>query len=233
MTTNLIAFTGFAHSGKDEAAKILLAAGYERRCFGDIIKAQADELIHTHLGFSAFTEVPEEKQKIRRTLESWGEDNYAAVFEEFFKDLPEKCVNTRLCRLREAQEWTKRGGIIIAILKPGLNAETPWSHEQFESLKKAGLIFCYIINDGTPEQLHEKLLDALQFKPAVALPSTPTLAAVQKSAAAVAHVAAPTLAELDTNPALMAEAAALNPAPKDKDGFEEFVEETEVLGTPK
>ena len=113
MKVNLIAFTGVAGAGKDAASAPLIAAGYGRSAFGDIIKRQVDPLVQKYMGFSAFTEDRAQKPLIRRTLESWGEDNYDSIFQEFFDTLPEKCVNTRLCRVREAKEWVRRGGVIL------------------------------------------------------------------------------------------------------------------------
>lgn len=149
----LIAFCGFARSGKDEAAKPLIAANYNRVCFGDIIKQQLDTLIQRHFGFSAFTEVSEEKAKIRRTLENWGEDNYDNIFAHFFKTLPNPAVNTRLCRLPEGREWVARGGIIIEVVRPGVEAETQWSADRVRELNEAGLVHKTIYNFGTVEDL--------------------------------------------------------------------------------
>ena len=58
--------------------------------------------LYRNEGNGTFTEVTAEKARIRRTLESWGEDNYDAILDELFDGLPERCVNTRLCRVREA-----------------------------------------------------------------------------------------------------------------------------------
>ena len=85
--------------------------GYERSSFGDIIKRQLDPIIRLHFGFSAFTTDQNQKARIRRTLESWGEDNYAAIFQEYFSNLPARSVNTRLVRVTEAEEWLLRGGV--------------------------------------------------------------------------------------------------------------------------
>lgn len=157
----LIAFVGYARAGKDEAAKPLIAAGYNRVCFGDVIKRQVDQLIQRHLGFSAFTEVTEQKAKIRRTLENWGEDNYDNIFNYFFNHLPRPAVNTRLCRVREAQEWKRLGGILVEIRRPNTDAETQWSADRLKELTDADLIDGVIFNDGTLEQLAAKVRENL------------------------------------------------------------------------
>jgi hypothetical protein len=151
----LIAFVGYARAGKDEAAKPLIAAGYNRVCFGDLIKRQLDTLIQRHFGFSAFTEDTAQKAKIRRTLENWGEDNYENIFNYFFTHLPNPAVNTRLCRLREAREWVGRGGIIVQVTRPGVGPETAWSGECVQELKAAHLIHHTFVNCDSIEALHE------------------------------------------------------------------------------
>lgn len=160
--SDLIALTGYARVGKDEAAKALIAAGWERRAFGDIIKRQIDPLIQKHLGFSAFTEVNAEKEQIRGTLEQWGESNYIGVMREFFGTLPEKCVNTRLCRVAEALEWRRRGGLIVQIhrvdrLGHVQGPATAWEEGVVKSLVEANVIDYVLFNDSTTEDLCETM----------------------------------------------------------------------------
>lgn len=155
--SNLIALTGYARAGKDEAAKALIDIGWERRCFGDIIKKQIDALVRQHLGFSAFTENDEQKRVIRGTLEQWGESNYANITKEFFDTLPFKTVNTRLCREAEAREWRRRGGIIVEIQRVTAGVphgpSTDWERAVVDSLRTSGLIDITIVNDASPDDL--------------------------------------------------------------------------------
>jgi hypothetical protein len=153
----LVAFCGFARTGKDEAAKVFIDAGYNKVAFGDIIKAQLNSLIDYHFGFSAFTEVDEEKTKIRRTLQYWGEDNYENIFNEFFKKLSPPAVNGRLCRLREAESWVKLCGIIVNVTRPGVGPETEWSKNVNDLLRASGLIHSELNNCGTIEELRESV----------------------------------------------------------------------------
>lgn len=159
--SNLIALTGYARAGKDEAAKALTQVGWERRCFGDLIKEQIDPLVRRHLGFSAFTEIDAQKQLIRGTLEQWGESNYANIMREFFDRLPFKTVNTRLCRVAEGLEWRRRGGLIVEIQRvtDGVphGASTDWERAVVDSLRSANLIDICIVNDGSPEDLYRTM----------------------------------------------------------------------------
>jgi len=240
---NLIAFTGYGGSGKDEAAKTLIDAGYDRRCFGDIIKKHVDEEVKKKYNFSAFTEKPAEKKKIRALLEKWGEDNYQLVYDEFFTDLPERCVNTRLCRLREAQEWIKRGGIIVAVMRPGVKPETDWARDRFLELQKAGVIFSYLLNDKDHAKLARSVKELFQLdgsKPVVSqppLPSTPKLATPISAPSAVgARVDGGGTTQAATSqagpvilPATLTASAGSAPhaeGPKDSEGNEEFVADT-------
>lgn len=153
----LIAFTGFAGAGKDEGASPLIAAGFTRVAFGDIIKRELDPVVQKYFGFSAFTEVRAQKAQIRRSLESWGEDRYDAIFEEFFNTLPAVAVNPRLCRLREAKEWRSRGGILVEITRPDVGPETEWSAKINQDLRDEGLIEFSIANDGNLQEFHSKI----------------------------------------------------------------------------
>ena len=161
MLPNRIAFAGYSGVGKDEAAKVLYQYGYVRHNFGDIIKGDVDELIKKHFGFSAFTEVREEKAKIRRTLESFGEDNYESVTRRFFERLPSKTVNTRLIRVAEARRWKETGGVIVRIDRLGVGAFTAWELDRMLELEASGLIDARVINDGSSADLHEKIMSIL------------------------------------------------------------------------
>jgi len=154
---NLIAFAGYAREGKDAAASKLISLGWNRVAFGDIIKRQIDSLVQQHLGFSAFTENNVEKQQIRPILEQWGEVNYDGVMREFFDSLPTLAVNTRLVRLREAKEWIRRGGIILRIRRPGVDPATEWERTRLQELYDGGVIHDTVLNDGTIEQLHNRV----------------------------------------------------------------------------
>lgn len=150
---NLVAFAGFARTGKDTAAGMLIRRGYKRVAFGDVIKRHVDPLVRKHLGFSAFTENDAEKRQIRPLLEQWGEVNYDGVMREFFEALPELAVNTRLVRKREGVEWIKRGGVIIHVVRPGVDAATDWERERLSELYNNGLIGAKVVNSGNVEEL--------------------------------------------------------------------------------
>ena len=156
-----IAFTGYAGCGKDTAAEPLIAAGWERWCFGDIIKDIFDPLVLKHLGFSAHTKDREQKKLIRGLLVHGGEAFYDVVFNTYFSPTsivrqgPLPVVNTRLMRVREAEEWKKLGGIIIEIVRPGLAPAEPCEAEWLEEIRQGGFIDRTIHNGGTERMLHQ------------------------------------------------------------------------------
>jgi hypothetical protein len=158
-TQSLIAFAGVARAGKDEAAKALIADGYERRCFGDIIKEQLHALCWARLGISTFTESDIQKAQIRPLLEAWGDANADGIMCDYFADLPPRAVNTRLVRVREAIEWRERGGLVVEIERPGYEAATDWELNCLYELRQAGCIDATITNDGTIADLHAKVRD--------------------------------------------------------------------------
>lgn len=153
-----IALTGYARAGKDEVGKILQDFGYERRTPGDIIKRQVCDLVEEELGFSAFTEIPEQKEKIRPLLEHWGEVNYDNIQNEFFASLPARCVNTRLVRWPEAKRWQDEGGKLYVVLRTGKAPATAWENAQYEELLRHVQINGVIRNDGTIADLRETVI---------------------------------------------------------------------------
>jgi len=158
----LIAFTGYAGAGKDEAAAPLIAAGWQRRAFGDIIKDIFDPLVKRHLGFSAHTKDREQKSRIRGLLVHGGEAFYDVVFNTYFHPniaLPvyKPLVNTRLMRLREAVKWKECGGIIIEVVRPGVEPAEPMEAVWLEEIRAAGHIDHRIHNGGTVQALHQSV----------------------------------------------------------------------------
>ena len=183
----LIALTGYSRCGKDVAADALVSVGYERRCFGDIIKRMVDNAdklewcdlynwlddtnrsvkriasianawsLVKDIGHSPFTQVDEIKTNLRPLLEDYGIWKYDEVVEQFFHNLPAKCVNSRLCRVDEGKMWRDRGGIIVKIIRPGNYAHTEVERVWMEELHEACLIDVVVGNDGDVHHLQEAI----------------------------------------------------------------------------
>jgi hypothetical protein len=108
-----------------------------------------------------FTEDDGEKPLIRAWLERFGEARYDQFLETFLSSLPERCVNARLVRCREAEAWRAMGGKVIEIARPGVLPATDWERDRLEELREAGHIAATIDNDGTVEELHARVLEAV------------------------------------------------------------------------
>lgn len=154
---NRIALAGYARVGKDTAADALKGIGYQQVSFGNLIKRRLDPVILKYCGFSAFTEVDEEKKKIRGFLEQGGEAMYDSLMEEFFRSLPDRAVNSRIVRTREAEKWIATGGVIVEICRPGKGPATDWERDRLEELRETGLIDFRITAETVPE-LKEKIV---------------------------------------------------------------------------
>lgn len=160
----LVAFAGYAGTGKDTAALALIERGYQRRCFGDVIKDLFDPLVRQHLGFSAHTGDRRQKAQIRELLVHGGEAFYDVVSQRFFDgvddliDQDRRVVNTRLCRPPEAKEWRRRGGIVLELVRPGCGPAEPMEAQWLEEIRALGLIAATLVNDGDVATLHAAVL---------------------------------------------------------------------------
>lgn len=101
-----------------------------------------------------YTEDNADKNRIRILLERYGETYYDEILTEYLVSLPEKAVNTRLVRCKEAQAWRDAGGIIISVQRPGAGPASHWERDRLNELAAAGHIYKTIINDGSIEDLH-------------------------------------------------------------------------------
>lgn len=165
-TRRVVAFTGYAGAGKDEAAKPLLEAGYSRFGFGDLIKNELEDLTWRAYGFSAHTENRNEKAKIRRALEFVGDDYYDYFLTAYLERVDSTFAdlfNPRLMRTREGRAFVERGYPIIEIVRPGVGPASEFERLCVAELHAEGLVSWTIQNDGTPEDLHQKVLSTLRM----------------------------------------------------------------------
>lgn len=157
-----IALHGYARVGKDEVGKRLVEyLGLKRVALGDVIKKELDPLCRQYLGFSAFTEIDREKNRIRDLLISWTNANFDRLIKEFTENLPIRCVNTRIFRLEEALEWHRCGGIIIHVDRPGYGPVEPREFEELKRCYGAGLISYHINNKGDLTDLDSRVKKAI------------------------------------------------------------------------
>ena len=159
-----IALVGSPRTGKDEVGKILVKNhGFSRVAYGDYVKRDLDPLIREHFGFSAFTEVDEEKNKIRGVLLHWGTDNKDSITRRLYANLPPRAVNTRAIRFNEVKEWHDRGGLVVEVFRPGFTGCGPAEEEaEVKAVADAGLIDHTICNMGSVIDLEDHVLVTLR-----------------------------------------------------------------------
>lgn len=186
--SDMVGFTGFAGSGKDEACKILEAAGYNRVSMGDIIKrrlhtasplsllavilwmvcnrtkwvefcsvCQAIKILRVDMVDVYETDLAV-KNKFRPLLEWYGMCYYDSILRELIENIRLPVYCNRIMRVEEATAWRDGGGILIEILRPGSEAATRFEGEQIFSLLNGGLIDYTLLNDGTTQELWDKVL---------------------------------------------------------------------------
>lgn len=154
-----IALHGLSRTGKDTVGTIIRSFFPQMRrvAFGDIIKADLDQLIFDHFGFSAFTENDNEKAIIRSMLVHWGYANYQSVERRFFRDMPIFAVNTRIFRVREAKLWKQAGGVVWEVTRPCTTPAEPNEALEIATCRAEGLIDAVLENDGTIESLKTRV----------------------------------------------------------------------------
>ncbi len=154
----LIALAGYGRAGKDVLGAAFIQAGWTRHCPGDSIKAIFDAVIREHLGFSAFTEDPTQKEQIRPLLVHGGQSLYEPIFRRYFSEVDalldegKRVINTRLFRVEEAQRWKERGGEIWEVIRLDNLPKEPEEARSMAELGTAGFIDRTLFNGGTLAQ---------------------------------------------------------------------------------
>lgn len=186
MTLKLIGLTGAAGSGKDEAAKALVAQGWKRDAFADRMRRALlalnpivdidpqDNLTYTLseiVTVFGWDRAKRETPEVRRLLQRFGTEAgreihgvdcwVDALFADW--DGETRLVVTDVRFDNEASAIRSEHGLIVHIIRPGVEP-LPGDHAS-----EAGVAVRptdYVINnDGTIEQLHRSILDAAGIKP--------------------------------------------------------------------
>jgi hypothetical protein len=184
MTAPLIGLAGAARSGKDTAAQALLDLGWTRRAFAAKVKevlyavnpTLVDEAYRdglTTLRFEVdsygWDDVKEMHPEVRRMLQSLGTEGgreligkdvwIDALFRDFESwDTPTVITDVRFPN--EAEAIRDRGGLVIAIERPGQTLIREADHVSENAL--AGYLFDDVIrNDGPVAQLHDRVMQLI------------------------------------------------------------------------
>lgn len=176
-TPKIIGFCGYPGSGKDEAAKVLVAQGWQRVAFADKLREMAlaiDPLIGSDMhgdkislskwvdkrGWLEAKKHPEVRRLLQRigteaVRDIIGPDTWVQLAERSM--LIGKHVVITDCRFpNEAAMIRQRGGLLCWIDRPGCEAP---AHNQHSSEAYGFKIDEIINNTGSVEQLHNAVLE--------------------------------------------------------------------------
>lgn len=131
-----IGLFGSAGSGKDSLfeALQLFCSTLQRVAFGDVVKQCAGPLLALH-GVDTANWTREEKDLHRPMLEQIGDLCWDLAGEQWLRDLPTTCVNTRIQRPVEARAWLAAGGVLVEVHRGEPATETEALYiEQMRSL---------------------------------------------------------------------------------------------------
>ncbi|MGW8743521.1 deoxynucleotide monophosphate kinase family protein [Streptomyces sp. NPDC055794] len=180
-STPLIGLAGAARSGKDTAAQALLGIGWARRAFADKVRdmlyAFDPYVLDTHnevwnvsvaVDRYGWDGAKEQLPEIRTYLQELGTEGGRAVLGEdvwvdaLFRnhDTWGPTVITDVRFPNEAEAIRERGGMVIAIQRPGQELIADAKHVSENAL--AGYLFDdVILNDGSVAQLHDRVVQLL------------------------------------------------------------------------
>jgi len=160
MTHGDIGLVGLAGSGKDTAAALFVGKGWRHKAFArklkylaltlgwDGVKDEAGRRFLQDLGMAARAYNP------NTWIHFVAKEIFGAAPE--FKDIPFVWSDVRF--ENEAEFIRNRGGVIIRIVRPNLQAD---EHESESGQNKIDADYT-IVNDGTVEDLHNTILRLLQ-----------------------------------------------------------------------
>lgn len=160
--TRDVGLIGLAGAGKDTAAMALTGCGWRRKAFADKLKQIA-------YGFGWNGKKDEKGRKLlqdlgmaarKYNLEFWVNQAYQTI-QDVTPELSRiPFVWTDVRFENEAEFIRKRGGIIIRIKRPGQLCDDDHESELSQFQIKADY---EVVNSGTIEDLHKKILNLIQF----------------------------------------------------------------------
>lgn len=173
----IIGLCGYYGSGKDEAAKALIAQGWHRIAFADPVRAMAlviDPLVDSYeddalgldtrlsrvvadRGWLEAKKIPEVRRLLQRigteaVRDVIGQDTWVQIAE---RSMPadKNIVFTDSRFANEIAMIRAHGGIVIRIDRPGNQPKQSHVSETYPFTPD-----CTIINDGTIEELHQEIV---------------------------------------------------------------------------
>lgn len=173
----IIGLTGHAGSGKDEAAKALVALGWTRLAFADPMRAallaldpyirQANAPLSKVINTYGWDEAKRSYHEIRELLQRFGTEVGRNVHGEdcwiriAMNEVADECIKGNDvvitdCRFdNEAEYVRKAGGVVVKIVRPGVGAVNEHASDAGVS---EHLIDWQIFNGGRVEDLHTLII---------------------------------------------------------------------------
>ena len=165
----IIGITGYARSGKDEAAKALVGKGYTRVAFADDLKQQVQVMLRSIGVVVDLQKSDLDKAFWRDLLVYWGKKR-RETNPSYWIDrirllnrtaLNGDCVISDVRYPNEAAWVLKRGGKLIFIERAGANSANFEEAKSIAELKAEFAEDLMIIkNNSTIEHLHESVLES-------------------------------------------------------------------------
>ena len=157
----IIAFTGYAQSGKDTAAKALIEDGWHRRAFADPIKDKArreNVFVNAMVSEWGWDITKTLFPTVRKTMQTVGvrerdkdPDYWVRIA---MADLPDRVVITDCRFLNEVEAVKAAGGIVVRVERPGVG---PVNDHISDTGIDALPVDYVIYNDGTVADLHDRV----------------------------------------------------------------------------
>lgn len=176
----IVGLTGYAGSGKDTAALVLIANGCLRMAFADGVRALAmevDAVMHLNNGAHTLLSATVVRngwdrakghEDVRRHLQRLGKGVRDIIGPDAWVDalgrrwgalgFPDVVVTD--VRYPNEAAWVRaRGGMVIRVDRPGVG---PLNGHESETLVGSIEADEVVVNDGTPEQLKQEVLRVVQ-----------------------------------------------------------------------
>lgn len=166
----MIGLCGYAKSGKDTAAQGLIDNGWTRYAFADALKVDVHTIV-TRACEACGMKVPDfnqplVKEKIRPMYIAHGAFMRSLMpdywIKRLFAEIPEDMDNiviTDVRYLNEVKEIQSRGGTVVRIHRPGIEAANDEEKRSFFEIGVDGVNLVNIYNDKTPARLAWSLLN--------------------------------------------------------------------------
>lgn len=181
----IIGINGYARAGKDEAAKALVAEGFERIAFADVLRDMA-YAINPYVEYESGDDIePGRYRRLQDVVDVFGWENAKAHYPDirrllqrlgteagrdilgeniwvdtaFARAASDDIVVTDVRFPNEGDAIKARGGVVVNITRPGVG---PVNGHVSDNAMEDYRFDEYIRNDGAVEDLHAMILEVVK-----------------------------------------------------------------------